>query len=260
MGHQGGPSDALLSWVDLSRQGQARWMVSYLLRSQSKSALAQYLKGDEVSTEGRYRRAVFGDPGPLEAVVPARILDAQSRKLIQLDRQSEKFIERMRGAWHQKKYREKSAKQVSFQLSKDVADKVDRIARDRRQSRTHTLEQMVIHEVDAFGAGSVRSARQAEKLKLELEKEQENARATECKFNQWSESLLKALAEEMVTRFCCYDWGDKSDEDLIALFEKMIGTRLAELAPIEAFLEEQEDRKKPVKDYFIECLRKSLKV
>lgn len=259
MERQGELFGTLLSWVSLSQKDQAHWIVSYLLRTQSNSALAQYLKGEGVSAEGYYRHAVIGGQGALESVVQARILDSKSRDLIQRDWQSEKFIGRMRGAWYQKRYREKSVKQVSFQLSQDVADKVDRIARDRGQSRTHTLEQMVLDGVDAFDVGSKRFARRAEKLQLELEKEQRNARATERTFNQWSENLLKALAEETVTRFCCYDWGDKSDEDLIASFERMIEIRVAELAPEEVLLRGRGGRKKPVKDYFIECLYKSLK-
>lgn len=259
MEYQGEQAGALLSWVGVSQKGQARWMVSYLSRTQSKSALAQYLKGGDVSAEDNYRQAVISVEGSLESVVQERILDSKSRDLIQRDRQSEKFIERMRGAWYQKRYREKSVKQVSFQLSQDVADKVDRIARDRGQSRTHTLEQMVLDGVDAFDVGSKRFARRAEKLQLALEKEQRNARAIESTFNQWSENLLKALAEETVTRFRCYDWGDKSDEDLIASFEKMIEVRVAELAPAAVLLRGQGGRRKPVKDYFIDCLYKSLK-
>lgn len=259
MDRQSGQSEGLLSWVDLSRKDQARWIVSYLFRVQSQTKLAMYLVGQEDAAEIRYRQAISNGPGTLESVIQAKIIDDESHRLIESDVPSLKLIERMRLAWQQKKYREKSERQVSFQLPKGVADKVGKIARDKGQSRTYTLEQMVSDGVDAFEAGSVRSARRVAKLRHQLEKAHLDAQAAEVTLIQWSETLLRALAEEVVNRFHSDALDGERDEDAIVSFERMIERKVAELAPPAPLLRREGARMRPVKDYFIECFQKSLK-
>jgi len=253
-------SEGVLSWVDLSRKGQARWMVSYLLRVQSQSKLAGYLVGQEATAEAHYRQAMSGGSGTLESVIQTKIMDDESHKLIESDVPSLKLIERMRWAWQQKKYREKSERQVSFQLPKGVADKVEKIARDRGQSRTYTLEQMVTGAADAFQAGSLSSERKIVSLQKRLERNEAAAQDVSGDLSQRIELLQELLVKEVMA--CCeYEacppGAGKIDGDL---FDMLLEQRIKELEKLMPDIALRMSRIRSVKDLFAHCRPGSPKI
>lgn len=243
-------SEGVLSWVDLSRKDQARWMVSYLLRVQSQSKLASYLLGKEAIAEARYGQAILGGSGTLESVIQKKIMDDLSQRYIAEDAPSLKLIERMRWAWQQRKYREKNGKQVSFQLPKNVADEIEKIARDRGQSRTYTLEQMVTGAADAFQAGSLRSERKIESLQRRLKRAEAPAQDVSGDLSQRIELLQELLVKEVMA--CCeYEacppGAGKIDGDL---FDLLLEQRIKELEKLIPDIALRMSRIRSVKDLF----------
>lgn len=103
-----GQGDALVSWIEPDVDEQIRWISSYL-----------YKKG----------RSDLLNEHPAYPADGERLL-AAIRNVVANDNLSRDLIRSMRGAWHQRKYRERSGKQVSFQLPEDVIRGLDKISKD----------------------------------------------------------------------------------------------------------------------------------
>jgi len=195
--------ESLLSWINPDSLDQASWISSYLSKKGERSLLGEF-------------SILVHQPNELIQSLKKTLHDAYCREVIR----------GMRGAWHQKKYRERSGKQVSFQLPERVVDALDSIAKDRNQSRTQTLRQVVYEAAKQNQRERKQSREKIRKLENNLKKLRTERVEGESVRNRIINALSEKLAKEVMLR-CCYEEavGPMEDEEL----EENKGSRYMEL-------------------------------
>lgn len=169
--------EPLLSWIDPQSHEQISWIHSYI-----------HKKNMPTGTTGNE------DPDRIIYFLKNNIRDATWRELIR----------GMRNAWNQKRYRERSGKQVSFQLPNAIINHLDSIAKDRNQSRTQTLRQLINNAAKQKKIESKKQAKRIERLENNLKKLQKEKQDAENVRNKIIKKLSESLVEEVMHK-CCYE-------------------------------------------------------
>jgi metal-responsive CopG/Arc/MetJ family transcriptional regulator len=176
-----GQGDALVSWIEPDVEEQIRWISSYL-----------YKKG----------RSDLLNEHPAYPADGERLL-AAIRNVVANDNLSRDLIRSMRGAWHQRKYRERSGKQVSFQLPEDVIRGLDKISKDGGKSRTQAIRQIIRNANKRNKYEKSRSRGKVLKLENNLKKLKEKKLDAEAVRNGIISILSKRMVQEVMARCDC---------------------------------------------------------
>lgn len=176
---------SLLSWIDPDSSDQATWIHDYLSKASNRGLLVGY---QAYVTGGMMLRT-----GIIDAL-RVDLKDANCREVIRS----------MRAAWHQKKYRERSGKQISFQLPDRLAAELDRVAKDRNKSTAETLRQIISDAARKNQRERHRSREKIKRLQENLKKLSEQKLKTEGIRNKIINALAEKLVEETRIR-CCYE-------------------------------------------------------
>jgi len=168
--------ESLLKWIKPSDTEQATWIRNYLSKKIPGQPLLDSLISQDVDSEW------------LKTILSTHLGFADRREL----------IKQMRGAWHQRMYRKKKGKQVSFQLPAEIVAKLSSIARDRKRSKTQTLRQII---GEAAKQNQLDNKR-IRKLKSDIQKLDKSKAAALAVHERLILTLLETLAEEVSQRVC----------------------------------------------------------
>lgn len=170
-------SEPLLKWISSTNHQQLDWINNYL---------GNRLNSESLST-GLWR---LGDYDQVQTTLHGLLGTPQGRELIQ----------KMRAAWYQRQYRAKLGKQVSFQIPNHVAVELATIAKDRNQSKTQTLRQIIHDAATQHKERKSKLLRANRKLKDNLERLSSEKQMSESVRNEIIDTLLQELAKEIESR------------------------------------------------------------
>lgn len=189
--------DSLMAWIEPYNSNQHRWIANYLKeRGQGDEPIhfADHPRWYEELT--LWFKAYSEDPAFRE------------------------LIRKMRGAWHQKRYREKNGKQLCFQLPTSVQQDLLFLAKARRQPKTQTLRQ-VISDAARHQRGEQVKTRAAKKINQEnVKKLKEKNNQTERELIRFINQLLNELTSEIKARCAFQALNGKTADELVLIHEK----------------------------------------
>jgi len=216
--------ETLLSWIDVSSQSQAKWVVDYL-EKKGRTDLCAGLRCE------------------------AELLDRLKSALN--DEASRELIKRMRGAWSQKKYRESKGQQVSFQLPNDVVKGLNGIARERRCSKSKALRQVISDAARNRQRENKRSKKKITELKSNIKNLESTKLQSESIRNAIICELLGTLAKRM-TEDCLSEaiCAEGSGEDAQELYETLLREKMSELESLVPQVQMVRPRGRTVRDFF----------
>lgn len=172
--------EPLLSWIAPQSHEQASWIYSYIYKKNILTTLIG-INGTESIEDIIYLLGI-------------NMGNAECREAIKA----------MRDAWHQKKYRERNGRQVSFQLPNDIIRDLDRMAKGKSQSRTQMLRQIINNAAKQEKIESKKQDNRIEKLENNLKKLRKEKQEAEGVRNGIIKKLSEFLAEEVMHK-CCYE-------------------------------------------------------
>lgn len=144
------------------------------------------------------------------------------------------IIRKMRAAWYQRQYRTKLGKQVSFQIPNTLSDKLSSIAKDRNQSKTQTLRQIINDASTHHKERKSKLLKENKRLKEQLKKLSDEKLMSESVRNKFINSLLQELAHEIEYRLYYQETvGPLSEEEMEQCkdndqYQAMLKARVAE--------------------------------
>ncbi len=168
---------SLLNWMNNENQDQIDWIVAYLYKKNMQAFLGGFFTLD-------------GSNQTLIKIFKENLSNAEFRELIR----------KMRAAWHQQSYRKKKGKQVSFQLPERTVNELENIAKDRSQSRTQTLRQIIHDAANQNQRLNKQSKKKIETLQKNLKKLSGEKISAENIRNRIINALSEKLAEEIMLR------------------------------------------------------------
>lgn len=168
---------SLLNWMNNENQDQIDWIVDYLYKKNMQAFLGVFFTLD-------------GSNQTLIKIFKENLSNAEFRELIR----------KMRAAWHQQSYRKKKGKQVSFQLPERTVNELENIAKDRSQSRTQTLRQIIHDAANQNQRLNKQSKKKIETLQKNLKKLSGEKISAENIRNRIINALSEKLAEEIMLR------------------------------------------------------------
>lgn len=168
---------SLLNWMTNENQYQIGWIVDYLYKKNMQAFLGDFFTLD-------------GSNQTLIKIFEKELSNAEFREIIR----------KMRAAWHQQSYRKKKGKQVSFQLPERTVSELEKIAKDRSQSRTQTLRQIIHDAANQNQRLNKQSKKKIETLQKNLKALSAEKAAAEKIRNRIINTLSEKLAEEVMLR------------------------------------------------------------
>nr|WP_299244174.1 hypothetical protein [uncultured Halomonas sp.] len=169
--------ESLLSWINPQSQLQTAWIVNYLSKKGQSNLLSQF-------------NLLIGGGEELVTLFRGNLDDIYFRELIRS----------MRGAWYQKIYRESNGKQVSFQLPASIINELSKIAKDRNQSKTQTLRQVIHDAAKQNQRERIKSRDKTRKLEKNLKNLKDEKLESESLRNRIINTLSERLVEEIILR------------------------------------------------------------